>query len=51
MLSLAELPITDESSNVSWQILMLSLQAKVCGCISAHPGLPHQNTNRETSDA
>jgi len=26
-------------------------QAQVCGCISAHPGLPHQQTKRETCDA
>jgi len=31
--------------------MMLSLQAHVCGCISAHPGLPHQKTKQETSDA
>jgi len=27
------------------------LQAQVRVCISAHPGLPHQKTKRETSDA
>jgi len=31
--------------------MMHILQAQVCGCISAHPGLPHQKTNRETNDA
>jgi len=28
--------------------MMHILQAKVFGCISAHPGLPHQKTKRET---
>jgi len=23
------------------------LKAQVCGCVSARPGLPHQNTKRE----
>jgi len=27
------------------------LQAQMCGCISALPGLPHQKKKRETSDA
>jgi len=27
------------------------LQAQMCGCISAHSGLLHQRTKRETSDA
>jgi len=31
--------------------MMHILQAQVCGCISAHPGLPHQKMKRETSDA
>jgi len=31
--------------------MMHILQAQVCGCIRAHPGLPHQKTKRETSDA
>jgi len=31
--------------------MMHTLQAQVCGCISAHPWLPHQKTKRETSDA
>ena len=31
--------------------MMHTLQAQVCGCISAHPGLPHQKTKRETNDA
>jgi len=31
--------------------MMHILQAQVCGCISAHPGLSHQKTKRETSDA
>jgi len=31
--------------------MMHILQAQVCVCISAHPGLPHQKTKRETRDA
>jgi len=31
--------------------MMHILQAQVCSCTSAHPGLPHQETKRETSDA
>jgi len=31
--------------------MMHILQAQVCGYISAHPGLLHQKTKRETSDA
>jgi len=31
--------------------MMHILQAQLCGCISAHPGLSHQKTKRETSDA
>ena len=31
--------------------MMRILQAHVCGCISAHPGLPDQKTKRETSNA
>ena len=31
--------------------MMYILQAQVWSCISAHPGLPHQKTKRETSDA
>jgi len=31
--------------------MMHILQAQVCGCISAYPGLPHQKTKRENSDA
>jgi len=31
--------------------MMRILQAQMCGCISAHPGLPHQKPKRETSDA
>jgi len=30
---------------------LITLQAKVCGCISAHPRLRHQKTKRETSNA
>jgi len=31
--------------------MMLRFQAQVCGCISAHPGLPDQKMKRETSNA
>jgi len=31
--------------------MMHILQAQVYGCISAHPGLPHQKTKQETSYA
>jgi len=31
--------------------MMHILQAQVCGCISARPGLPHQITKRETKEA
>ena len=31
--------------------MMHILQAQVWSCISAHPGLPHQKTKRETNDA
>jgi len=31
--------------------MMHILQAQVWSCISAHPGLPHQETKREASDA
>jgi len=31
--------------------VMHILQAQVWSCISAHPGLPHQKTKRETNDA
>jgi len=31
--------------------MMHILQAQVCGCVSAHPGLPHQKMKRESSDA
>jgi len=31
--------------------MMHMMQAQVCGCISAHPGLTHQKTKRENSDA
>jgi len=31
--------------------LITSKLAKVCGCIRAQPGLPHQRTRPETSDA
>jgi len=31
--------------------MMHTLQAQVCGSISAHPGLPHQKTKLETRDA
>ena len=30
--------------------MMHILQAQVCGCISTHPGLSYQKTERETSD-
>jgi len=30
--------------------MMHIFQAQACGCISAHPGLSHQKTKRETSD-
>jgi len=30
--------------------MMHILQEKVCGCIIAHPGLPHQKTKRESSN-
>jgi len=42
------------SIHLKWQRsskIMHTLQAQVCGCFSAHPGLPHQKTKRETSDA
>jgi len=31
--------------------MMRILQAQVCGCMSAHAGLPHQKTKRETTEA
>jgi len=31
--------------------MMHILQAQLCGCISTHPGVPHQKTKRETNDA
>jgi len=31
--------------------MMHILEAHVWSCISAHPGLPHQKTKREASDA
>jgi len=31
--------------------MMHTLQAQVCGCISAHPVLPHQKMKLETGDA
>jgi len=31
--------------------MMHILQAQVCGCISAHPGLSHQKLKQRTSDA
>jgi len=30
--------------------MMHILQAEVCGCISAHSGLPHKKMKQETSD-
>ena len=30
--------------------MMHTLQAQVCGCVSAHPGLPHQKTKWEARD-
>jgi len=31
--------------------MMHILQAQVCGCIRERPGMPHQKSKRETSDA
>jgi len=41
----AELPMTYlESWYVVVHTLMLMLPAQVCGCTTAHPGLPHQTS-------
>ena len=40
-----ELPINDKLE------MKHILQAQVCDCISAQPGLPHQKTKREISEA
>jgi len=45
MINLPKLAINDEARND------VTLQAQVCGCFSAHPGLSHQKTKRETRDA
>jgi len=45
MINPPELPIGDEAR------MMHILQTQVCGYISKCPGLPHQQTKRETSDA
>jgi len=31
--------------------MMHTLQAQVCGCVSAHPGLKHQKMKQEAGDA
>jgi len=38
MINPPEPPINDEAR----MMLILQTQAQVCGCINAHPGLPHQ---------
>jgi len=43
--SLRSIPVNRWSSNMYWCIvLMRMLQARMCGFIKAHPGLPHQKT-------
>jgi len=47
-------PLRSIRLNCQWMTklkILPILQAQVCGCISAHPELPHQKTRRETSDA
>jgi len=44
MINTPELPISGEARNDAHV-------ASMCGCISAHPGLPDQKMKQETSDA
>jgi len=48
MINPPELPINDEA-RIDTHIP--STVVRLCGCNSANPGLPHQKTKRETSDA
>jgi len=45
MINPPELPINDQARNDA------HIASTVVGCISAHPGLPHQKTKLETRDA